>query len=139
MRTADRATAAAPSAANLETGLINALGTVIRVRVMSFRLVVLVSGSGTNLQALLDACADPSYGCTVVAVGADKPGVGGLTRAQAAGVGTFVVPFADYADRTAWDTAVAKAISAYEPDLVVCAGFMRVLGPAVVDAFAGRM
>jgi phosphoribosylglycinamide formyltransferase-1 len=106
---------------------------------MSFRLVVLVSGSGTNLQALLDACADPSYGCSVVAVGADKPGVGGLARGQAAGVETFVVPFADYADRAAWDDAVVKAISQHEPDLVVCAGFMRVLGPAVVEAFAGRM
>ena len=106
---------------------------------MSFRLVVLVSGSGTNLQALLDACADPSYGCAVVAVGADKPGVGGLKRAEAAGVDTFVVPFAEYPDRSDWDTAIVKAVSAYEPDLVVCAGFMRVLGPAVVEAFAGRM
>lgn len=106
---------------------------------MSSRLVVLVSGSGTNLQALLEACADPSYGCTVVAVGADRSGTGGLARAEAAGVEAFVVPFADYADRSAWDAAVAKTISAYEPDLVVCAGFMRVLGPAVVEAFAGRM
>ena len=106
---------------------------------MSFRLVVLVSGSGTNLQALLDACADPAYGCEVVAVGSDKPAVGGLARAEAAGVEWFVVPFADYADRSDWDTAVAKAISAHDPDLVVCAGFMRVLGPAVVEAFAGRM
>ncbi|BEP12350.1 phosphoribosylglycinamide formyltransferase [Acidothermaceae bacterium B102] len=106
---------------------------------MSFRLVVLVSGSGTNLQALLDASTDPAYGCAVVAVGSDKPGVGGLDRAEAAGVETFVVPFADYADRAAWDAAFAKAVTAYEPDLVVLAGFMRILGPPVVEGFAGRL
>jgi phosphoribosylglycinamide formyltransferase 1 len=106
---------------------------------MSFRLVVLVSGSGTNLQAILDACADPAYGCTVVAVGTDRPGAGGVARAEAAGVPTFAVPFADYADRAQWDADVAKAVTSYDPALVVLAGFMRILGPPVVEAFAGRL
>lgn len=106
---------------------------------MTFRLVVLVSGSGTNLQAILDACRDPAYGCQVVAVGAQKFGTGGVERAVAAGVDTFVVPFADYAERAAWDAALAEAIAAYEPDLVVLAGFMRLLGPPVLERFPGRV
>jgi phosphoribosylglycinamide formyltransferase 1 len=106
---------------------------------MVFRLVVLVSGSGTNLQALLDACAEPSYGCAVVAVGSDKPGVGGLARAAAAGVESFVVPFADYPVRAEWDAALADAIAAYQPDLLVLAGFMRLLGPPVLERFPGRL
>jgi phosphoribosylglycinamide formyltransferase-1 len=106
---------------------------------MSFRLVVLVSGTGTNLQALLDACLDPAYGCTVVAVGAEKPGTGGVARALAAGVDSFVVPFAGYPVRAEWDAALAEAIAAYEPDLVVLAGFMRILGPPVLERFPGRV
>jgi phosphoribosylglycinamide formyltransferase-1 len=104
---------------------------------MGARLVVLVSGTGTNLQALLDACRDPSYGATVVAVGADRDGTGALERAGVAGVPTFVVRLDDHADRAAWDVALRDAIAAYEPDLVVCAGFMRILGEAVVRRFAG--
>ncbi len=106
---------------------------------MTFRLVVLVSGSGTNLQAVLDACQDISYGCTVVAVGAEKAGTGGVTRAQAAGVDTFVVPFADFPVRADWDAALAETIASYHPDLVVLAGFMRILGPPVLEAFPGRV
>jgi phosphoribosylglycinamide formyltransferase-1 len=106
---------------------------------VTFRLVVLVSGSGTNLQALLDACRDPAYGCQVVAVGAQKRGTGGIDRAAAAGVDTFVVPFADYPDRADWDEALADAIASYEPDLLVLAGFMRLLGPPVLDRFPGRV
>jgi phosphoribosylglycinamide formyltransferase 1 len=106
---------------------------------MAARLVVLVSGSGTNLQALLAACADQSYGCTVVAVGADKPDVGGLARAEAAGVEAFVVPFTDYPDRAAWDVALADAIAKYDPDLVVLAGFMRIVGAAVLDRFPDQL
>ena len=106
---------------------------------MTFRLVVLVSGSGTNLQAILDACQDPAYGCQVVAVGAQKQGTGGVERAAAAGVDTFVVPFADYADRGEWDLALADAIAPYHPDLVVLAGFMRLLGAPVLERFPGRV
>lgn len=92
-------------------------------------IVVLVSGSGTLLQALLDACADPAYGVRVAAVGADRDGIEGLARAERAGVPTFVVRLGDFPDRTAWDAALAKAMTAYAPRLVVTAGFMKILGP----------
>ncbi len=102
------------------------------------RLVVLVSGSGTNLQALLDACADPAYGAEVVAVGADRDGIEGLARAQRAGVPTFVSRVGDHASRAAWDDALTAACRSYEPDLVVLAGFMRLTGPVFLAAFGGR-
>ncbi|MBM6547019.1 phosphoribosylglycinamide formyltransferase [Janibacter sp. YIM B02568] len=103
------------------------------------RLVVLVSGSGTNLQAILDACEDPSFGCEVVAVGADRPAIAGLDRAERRGVPTFVVAVADHPDRASWDAALADAIGAHDPDLVVSAGFMKILGPAVLERFGGRV
>ena len=99
------------------------------------RLVVLVSGSGTNLQALLDASADPDFPAEVVAVGADTAGIAGLDRAAAAGLPSFVVPIADHPDRAAWDVALADAVAAHEPDWVVCAGFMRILGAGFLDRF----
>ncbi len=102
---------------------------------MTARLVVLVSGAGTNLQALLDACADPAYGAAVVAAGADRDGTEGLARAERAGVPTFVVRLADHAERTGFDAAVAASLAAYEPDLVICAGYMKLLGPAVYERF----
>ncbi len=102
------------------------------------RLVVLVSGEGTNLQALLDACQDPSYGARVVAVGADRAGTGGVQRAATAGVPTFVEQVGDHPDRAAWDRAVTHAVAHHDPDLVVLAGFMKLVGQAFLDAFAGR-
>jgi phosphoribosylglycinamide formyltransferase 1 len=99
------------------------------------RLVVLVSGSGTNLQALLDASADPSYGARVVAVGADREGIEGLARAAKAGVPTFVEKLGDYPTRADWDAAIAAKIASYEPDLVVSAGFMKILGTPALEAF----
>ncbi len=102
------------------------------------RLVVLVSGTGTNLGALLEACAHPAYGARVVAVGADRPGTGGAERAAAAGIPTFVERVGDHADRCAWDHAVTAAIAAHDPDLVVSAGFMKVLGGAFLTRYAGR-
>jgi phosphoribosylglycinamide formyltransferase-1 len=100
---------------------------------------VLVSGSGTNLQALLDASADPSYGVTVVAVGADRDGIEGLARAERTDVPTFVSRVGDFADRAEWDLAVTDAVAAYEPDVVVLAGFMKLVGPSFLDRFAGRV
>ena len=102
---------------------------------MSTRLVVLVSGGGTNLQALLDASADPAYGADVVAVGADRDGIEGLARARRAGLPTFVVRVADFARREEWDTALTEAIAEYDPDVVVSAGFMKVVGKRLLERF----
>jgi phosphoribosylglycinamide formyltransferase-1 len=100
--------------------------------------VVLVSGAGTNLQALLDAAADPAYGAEVVAVGADRDGIAGLARAERAGVPTFVRRVEDHPDRADWDRALTEDVLAHDPDLVVLAGFMRLVGGCFLAAFGGR-
>lgn len=102
------------------------------------RLVVLLSGTGTLLQALLDASADPAYGAQIVAVGSDRPDVLGLERAAAAGVETFVHPLVDRSERAVWDAALAERVAAYDPDLVISAGFMKLLGPDFLARFGGR-
>ena len=102
------------------------------------RLVVLVSGSGTNLQALLDATAEPGYGAEVVAVGADRDGIEALARAERAGVPTFVHRVKDFESRDDWDAAMTKSCAAYDPDLVVSAGFMKLAGDAFLAEFGGR-
>jgi phosphoribosylglycinamide formyltransferase-1 len=109
------------------------------VPVPASRLVVLVSGAGTNLQALLDACDDAAYGAKVVAVGADRGGIEGLARADRAGVPTFVRKVGSYDSRTHWDTALTDTVHAFEPDLVVLAGFMKLVGPEFLKRFAGRV
>jgi phosphoribosylglycinamide formyltransferase 1 len=103
------------------------------------RVVVLLSGTGTLLQALIDAARDPAYGVSIVAVGSDRPGVAGLDRAAAAGIPTFVQAVADHPSRADWDEALTKEVAAYAPDLVVSAGFLKLVGPAFLAAFAGRM
>lgn len=103
------------------------------------RLVVLVSGAGTNLQALLDAAQDPAYAVEVVAVGADRDGIEGLARAERAGVPTFVHRLRDHSSREEWDAALAAGVASYAPDLVVLAGFMRLVGPAVLERFPHRV
>lgn len=105
---------------------------------MTARLVVLISGSGSNLQALLDACADPTYGARVVAVGADRAGIAGLERARAAGVPTFVVRLRDFPSREDWDRELTARVAAYEPDLVISAGFLKLVGQSFLDTFGGR-
>jgi phosphoribosylglycinamide formyltransferase-1 len=102
------------------------------------RVVVLVSGAGTNLQALLDAAEDPGYGVEVVAVGADRSGVEGLERAERAGIPTFVHRLKDHETRAEWDAALARSCAGYDPDLVVLAGFMKLTGPAFLAEFGGR-
>jgi phosphoribosylglycinamide formyltransferase 1 len=102
------------------------------------RLVVLASGAGTTLQALLDAGHDASFGGRVVAVGADRPGIEALARAERAGTATFVVRLADYADREEWDQALTAAVAGYEPDLVISAGFMKLVGKHFLERFGGR-
>src|SRR3954466_13652025 len=98
------------------------------------RLVVLVSGTGTNLQALLDASADPSYGAQVVAVGADRDGIEGLARAGRGGVPTFVHRLKDFPSREDWDATLTASCLEHGPDLVVLAGFMKLTGPAFLAA-----
>jgi phosphoribosylglycinamide formyltransferase-1 len=105
------------------------------------RLVVLVSGSGTNLQALLDAIGGTGaaeYGAEIVAVGADRDGIEGLARAERAGLPTFVVRVKDHASREEWDAALAEAVAAHRPDLVVSAGFMKIVGKEFLARFGGR-
>jgi phosphoribosylglycinamide formyltransferase-1 len=102
------------------------------------RLVVLVSGSGSNLQALLDATADPAYGAQVVAVGADRDGIAGLDRASAVGVPTFVDALKAYENRDDWDAALTAHVAEYKPDLVVSAGFRKLVGARFLAAFGDR-
>jgi phosphoribosylglycinamide formyltransferase-1 len=88
--------------------------------------------------ALLAATDDPAYPATVVAVGSDRPAEG-LEHARGRGLPTFVCALGDHPDRAAWDRALAAELTAYEPDLVVSAGFMKLVGPAVLGAFGGRL
>ncbi|MFC5677616.1 phosphoribosylglycinamide formyltransferase [Aeromicrobium endophyticum] len=99
---------------------------------------MLVSGSGTNLQALIDASTEPDYGVDIVAVGADRDGIEGLARAERHGIETFVLRTSQFDDRAAWDVALAERVAAREPDLVVLAGFMKLTGPAFLALFGGR-
>ncbi|HEX9888039.1 MAG TPA: phosphoribosylglycinamide formyltransferase [Nitriliruptorales bacterium] len=117
------------------------------------RLAVLVSGSGTNLQALLDAIeADPDFGGEVVVVGSDQPGAFGLQRAREAGVATVAQALDDHPDRPTWEAALTADLEVYRPDVVVLAGFMKILSasflsrwpdavvnthPSLLPAFAG--
>ncbi|KRE43851.1 phosphoribosylglycinamide formyltransferase [Knoellia sp. Soil729] len=96
-------------------------------------IVVLVSGSGTLLQALIDASLDPAYGVRVLAVGADRDDIEGLRRAQRAGIETFVCRVRDFPDRGAWDAGLAAELASRSPDFVVTAGFMKILGPATLS------
>ncbi|MGH3981937.1 MAG: phosphoribosylglycinamide formyltransferase [Pseudonocardiaceae bacterium] len=105
---------------------------------MPTRVVVLVSGTGTLLQALLDA-AGPDYPASVVAVGADRAGAAGLRRAVDCGLPTFVAELAQHPDRASWDVALTEAVAAHRPDLVVTAGFMKILGPVFLECFGGRI
>jgi len=103
------------------------------------RLVVLVSGAGTNLQALIDACADAAYGAKVVAVGADRDGVEGLARAERAGIPTFVRKVGEFTSREHWDHTLTDTVAAFEPDVVVLAGFMKLVGSDFLARFADKV
>jgi phosphoribosylglycinamide formyltransferase-1 len=101
------------------------------------RLVVLASGTGSLLKSLLDAAVD-DYPGRVVAVGVDRD-CPALDIAAAAGLPTFTVRVGDYDDRAAWDSAITEATAAHQPDLVVSAGFMKILGPQFLSRFPGRV
>ena len=105
---------------------------------MPARLVVLASGSGTTLQALLDVAADPSFGATVVAVGADRVPIEALARGERAGAATFACRVGDFESRDDWDAALTDAVAVYEPDLVISAGFMKLVGKHFLARFGGR-
>ena len=100
--------------------------------------MVLISGTGTLLQALIEASRSPGYGVQVVAVGSDRHGVAGIARAAAVGIPIFVQSVADYPTRSDWDRALTKEVAAYAPDLVVSAGFLKLVGPEFLSAFGGR-
>ncbi len=102
------------------------------------RVVVLVSGTGTLLQALLDAAREPGAAFRVAGVVSDRPDAAGLERARAARVPTAVVAPGDFPDRPTWDAGVAKAVAVFSPDLVVLAGFMRLLGLPYLAEFGAR-
>lgn len=102
------------------------------------RVVVLLSGTGSLCASLLAAADDPAYPATVVAVGSDRDAAG-LEHARRRGLPTFVCSLRDHPDRAAWDRALAAAVAAHRPDLVVSAGFMKLVGPAVLAAFGGRL
>ena len=100
---------------------------------------MLVSGTGSILQALLDACASDDFHAQVVAVGAEGDGTGGVARAQAAGLPVFVRRVKDFPDRASWDQALAQDCQDYEPDLVIAAGFLKLVGSHFLARFGGRL
>ncbi len=106
---------------------------------MSKRLVVLASGTGTNLQALIDACSDPAYGARVVAVGADRDDIEAIARADRAGIPTFVKQVSHFTSREHWDRAMADTVAGFEPDLVVLAGFMKLVSDDFLTRFENRI
>lgn len=106
---------------------------------MSHRIAVLISGGGTNLQATLDAVADGSLPAEVTLVVSNRADAGGLGRARAAGVPAAVVDHRDYPDRESFDQALIETIDPTEPDTVALAGFMRILTPAFVAHYRGRL
>lgn len=105
---------------------------------MTFRVVVLASGSGSLLQSLIDHLAD-RQDVQLVAVGSDRAACGALDRARAAGLEAFSHPLAKGADRTVWDAELTELVGRHRPDLVVSAGFMKLVGPIFLGEFGGRM
>lgn len=102
-------------------------------------VVVLISGGGSNLRALLEAAAEPGYPARIVAVGTDRPDAGGLAHAAEFGIPTFAVPRDGFASRADWGRELLARIRQHEPDLTVLSGFMRLLPPGVVDALAPNL
>lgn len=99
---------------------------------------MLASGTGSLLRSLLEATQQPGYPATVVAVGVDRD-CAATEHAAAFDVSSFKVALRDFPDRAAWDVALTEVVAAFEPDLVVSAGFMKILGPAFMDRFGGRI
>ena len=102
-------------------------------------LVILISGRGSNMEAIVRACAHEAWPARIAAVIANRPDAAGLGFAASQGIATAVVDHRQYPDRTAFDAALAEVIDGHAPDLVVLAGFMRVLTESFVRRYAGRM
>lgn len=107
--------------------------------VKKMQVVVLISGSGSNLQALIDGAANGELPIAIAAVISNRPDVFGLTRATQAGIPTLVLDHKGFANREAFDLALMQKIDSYKPELVVLAGFMRILTPAFTQHYLGRM
>lgn len=102
-------------------------------------VVILLSGAGTTMAPLLAAAAGETFGASVAAVGSDRPSAPGLELAAAQGVATFVVDASQYPNRVTWSSALADTVAGYHPDLVLCAGLMRILDPLFLNRFPGRV
>ena len=103
------------------------------------RVVVLISGGGSNLQTLIDAAKLPAASYEIVYVISNRPDAGGLNRAQLAGIGSAAIDHKAFPDRASFETKLANCIDVVAPDFVVCAGFMRVLTEAFVTRYEGRI
>ncbi len=108
-------------------------------QVRKLPVVILISGSGSNLQAFIDACRDPGYPVTIRAVISNRADAYGLTRAREAGIDTMVVDHREHDSRNAFDRVLMQHIDRYHPELVILAGFMRILTDEFVEHYAGRM
>jgi len=106
---------------------------------MSSRIVVLISGGGTNLQAIIDACAKSNYPAEVVGVVSNKLDAYGLTRAKDADIKTVALSHKDFASREDYDQALIKKIDSFNADVIVLAGFMRILTPSFVQHYQGKL
>lgn len=106
---------------------------------MSSRIVVLISGSGTNLQAIIDACNLADFPAKIVGVLSNKADAYGLVRAQDANIATSIISHKDFDSREAYDQALIKQIDCYQADVIVLAGFMRILTPEFVQHFSGKL
>jgi phosphoribosylglycinamide formyltransferase-1 len=106
---------------------------------MSCRTAILISGSGTNLQAFIDAVASGGLDLNLCVVFSNNPKAYGLERAESAGIPTACIRHSDYPDRESFDRAVIAELDRFEPDLLILAGFMRILSPAFVDHYRGRI
>jgi phosphoribosylglycinamide formyltransferase-1 len=103
------------------------------------RIVILISGRGSNMEAIVRECARQGWPAAVVAVIANRPDAGGLVHARSHGIATAVVDHRSHAERAAFDAELARTVDGFEPDLLVLAGFMRILGAAFVQRYAGRL
>ena len=122
-----------------KTAIVSPIAALAYTAAAMKRIVILISGRGSNMQAIVQRCAEQRWPAEVVAVLANQPGAEGLAFAAGRGIATDVVDHQAYDSREAFDAALAQRIESFAPDLVLLAGFMRVLGAAFVQRFEGRL